>query len=141
MHEFGGLTRFAKSSLHQSTSREDTGIRVRVVSQGRIGVAATNDLSADGARAVAASALEMARVVAPDAAYPGLAPKADVPAGHGYDEATAATAPEARAEGVAGLVGQLSNGFHAAGALETLAVEIALANSNGQFCYAPTTQA
>ena len=30
MHEWGGLTRFAKSEIHQSTSREDTGFRVRV---------------------------------------------------------------------------------------------------------------
>ena len=45
MHEWGGLTRFASSAIHQSTSREDTGIRVRVVSEGRIGVTATNDFS------------------------------------------------------------------------------------------------
>jgi PmbA protein len=141
MHEWGGLTRFAKSSIHQSTSREDTGIRVRVVTEGRVGVAATNDLSAEGARATAASALEMARVVAPDPGFAGLAPRADVPPAHGYDEPTAATAPEARAEGVAALVGRVDDGFHAAGALETVAVEIALANSNGQFCYAPYTQA
>ena len=40
MHGWGGLTRFAKSSIHQSTWREDTGIRVRVVTGGRVGVAA-----------------------------------------------------------------------------------------------------
>ena len=49
MHEWGGLTRFASSSIHQSTHREDTGIRVRVVSEGRIGVTATNDFSPEGA--------------------------------------------------------------------------------------------
>ena len=141
MHEWGGLTRFAKSSIHQSTSREDTGIRIRVVTDGRIGVAATNELSAEGARATAASALEMARVVGPDPQYPGLAPKADLPEGHGFDEPTASTTPDARAEGVAALVGQMGDGFRAAGALETVAVEVALANSNGQFCYAPYTQA
>jgi PmbA protein len=141
MHEWGGLTRFAKSSIHQSTSREDTGIRIRVVTEGRIGVAATNELSADGARATADSALEMARVVSPDPAFAGLAPKADVPASSGFDEPTASITPDARAEGVAALVGQMGDGFHAAGALETVAMEVALANSNGQFCYAPYTQA
>ena len=40
MHEWGGLTRFANSSIHQSTWREDTGLRVRVVSDDRLGVAA-----------------------------------------------------------------------------------------------------
>ena len=53
MHEWGGLTRFASSSIHQSTHREDTGIRVRVVSEGRIGVAASNDFSLEGARRAA----------------------------------------------------------------------------------------
>ena len=32
-----------------------------------------------------------------------------------------------------------AEGFHAAGAFDTSAVEIAVANSDGQFCYAPYT--
>ena len=31
IHEWGGLTRFANSEIHQSTFREDTALRVRVV--------------------------------------------------------------------------------------------------------------
>src|SRR6266550_8913889 len=31
IHGRGGLTRFANSSIHQSTAQEDTGVRVRVV--------------------------------------------------------------------------------------------------------------
>jgi len=141
MHEWGGLTRFANSAIHQSTGREDTGVRVRVVTEARTGVTATNDFSKEGARSAAASALEMARVAAPDPLYPGLAQKAPVPERPGgFDEATAATTPEQRAEGVAALVGELRKGFRAAGAFETGAVEIALANTEGQFCYAPYTQ-
>ncbi|HEX9236484.1 MAG TPA: DNA gyrase modulator, partial [Actinomycetota bacterium] len=49
VHEWGGLTRFADSSIHQSMSREDTGIQVRVVSGGRVGVASSNDFSQVGA--------------------------------------------------------------------------------------------
>src|SRR5439155_24102778 len=37
IHQWGGLTRFASSSIHQSTWREDTEIRVRVEAEGRIG--------------------------------------------------------------------------------------------------------
>jgi len=141
MHGWGGLTRFAKSSIHQSTWREDTGLRVRVVTENRTGVAATNDFSKDGARSAAASALEMARVAVPDPLFPGLAPPAKVPERPGaYHAGTAGTTPEQRAEGVAALVGQLAPGFRAAGAFETQAVEVALANSEGQFCYAPYTQ-
>ena len=141
-HEWGGLTRFARSSIHQSTWRENTAVRVRVISGGRVGVAGSNDFSPEGARKAAVEALELAQVSVPDPNFPGLAPKADVPEKEsGYDEATATATPTQRAESVAALVGQLTGGFHAAGAFETNASEVALANTKGQFCYAPTTQA
>ncbi|MGH2653049.1 MAG: TldD/PmbA family protein [Actinomycetota bacterium] len=142
MHEWGGLTRFADSAIHQSTFREDTGIKVRVVSRDRVGVASTNDLSKEGAAAAARSALELAEVSAPDPRFPGLAPPADVPERpDGYDEATAEATPESRARAVADLVERLDHGFRAAGAFETTATEMALANTEGQSCYAPMTQA
>jgi PmbA protein len=141
-HEWGGLTRFARSSIHQSTWREDTGVRIRVIAEGRVGVASSNDFSKEGARRAAAGALELAQVAAPDPLFPGLAPRAEVQAKpSAFDAATAETDPERRAGGVAGLVGQVGDGFHAAGAFETKAVEVALANTEGQFCYAPYTQA
>ncbi|HEX9122873.1 MAG TPA: TldD/PmbA family protein [Actinomycetota bacterium] len=141
MHGWGGLTRFASSAIHQSTSSEDTGLRVRVVKGGRIGVAATNDFSSEGARRAAESAREMVEVAAPDPLFPGLAPPAPVPEGDRYDEATASTTPEERAEGVAQLVARCGEGFTAAGAYETNAAEVAVANTEGQFCWAPSTQA
>ena len=79
MHEWGGLSRFADSSIHQSTWREDTSLRVRVVSKGRVGIASTNDFSPEGAKRVADSAKEMAQVASPDPLFPGLAPKAPIP--------------------------------------------------------------
>jgi PmbA protein len=142
MHEWGGLTRFANSAMHQSTWREDTGLRVRVVTENRVGVSASNDFSPGGARRAAEAAREMARVSAPDPGFPGLAPKADVPERpDAYDEATASTSPERRAEAVEALVKRVGAGFRAAGAFETIALEVAVANTEGQFCWAPTTQA
>jgi predicted Zn-dependent protease len=112
------------------------------VSEARTGVASTNDFSKDGARTAAASALEMAMVAAPDPMYPGMAPRAEVAERpDAFDEATAATSPEERAEGVAALVGQIGQGFRAAGAFETMAAEVALSNTEGQFCYSPYTRA
>ena len=140
-HEWGGLTRFASSAIHQSTWREDTGLRVRVVTGGRVAVASTNELTPEGAATAAASAKEMAQVSSPDPLFPGLAPKADVPEKDAFDEATASATPEERAAGVAAIVAQCADGFHAAGSYETSAAEVALLNSEGQFCYAPTTQA
>ncbi|HYH27269.1 MAG TPA: TldD/PmbA family protein [Actinomycetota bacterium] len=141
LHEWGGLTRFADSTIHQSTWREDTGVRVRVISDGRIGIAATNDFTKDGAAKAARSALELAQTSAPDPMFAGLAPPAQVSAEGLYDEATADMSPEARAEAVETLIRQGGDGFHAAGAFETTAMEAAIVNTEGQFAYAPTTQA
>jgi predicted Zn-dependent protease len=139
LHEWGGLTRFADSAIHQSTWREDTGLRVRVVTENSVAVAATNDFSPEGAARAAASALDMAKVSAPDPLFPGLAPKAPAPDVDRFDSATAETGPEDRASAVAALVAQVGDGFHAAGALDTTAGEVAVATSDGQFVYAPTT--
>ncbi|MDP9241910.1 MAG: hypothetical protein M3O84_01905, partial [Actinomycetota bacterium] len=123
MHEWGGLTRFASSAIHQSNWREDTGLRVRVVSENRVGVIATNDFSAEGARSAAESAAEMARVSTPDPQFPGLAPKAPVPETQSYDDATGRVSPAQQADAVAELVTQCADGFTASGAYETTAVE------------------
>jgi PmbA protein len=141
-HEWGGLTRFADSSIHQSTWREDTLLKVRAVIQGRVGVATTNDFSKEGASAAARDAIELAQTAAPDPLFPGLAPPAEVPGKpDGYDQATAAMTPEARAEEVARLVAQCQDGFHAAGAYDTTASEVALLNTEGQTCYDLGSQA
>jgi PmbA protein len=141
LHEWGGLSRFANSEIHQSTASEDTSLRVRVVDAGRVGVAASNECTPEGARAAAASALEMARVATPDPFWPGLAPPAPIPQDRRFDEPTASCSPETRAETVAALVGRCEPGFVAAGAFETRAVEVALANSEGQRCWSASTQA
>jgi PmbA protein len=141
MHEWGGNTRFANSEIHQSTAREDTDLRVRVVSGGRIGVSATNECTPEGARQAAESAREMTEVVAPDPLWPGLTPKTDTPDVDRFDDATAATSPEARADAVATLIAQAPNGFLAAGAYETVASEVGLANTEGQVCWGSQTQA
>jgi predicted Zn-dependent protease len=112
-----------------------------VVVGGQVGVTATNDLSKDGAAEAAKSALELARVAAPDPLFPGITPPTGIPdRKNGYDEATASTTPEQRAETVAELVGCCEKGFHAAGAFETGATEVAVANTEGHFAYAPSTQ-
>jgi predicted Zn-dependent protease len=58
-----------------------------------------------------------------------------------FDEATAVATPEQRAHTVATLVARCAPGFTAAGAFETLATEVAVANTEGQFCWSPSTQA
>ncbi|HEX6130242.1 MAG TPA: TldD/PmbA family protein [Actinomycetota bacterium] len=141
LHGWGGVTRFANSEIHQSTFGEDTGIRVRVARGDRVGVAASNDFTPEGAAAAAASARELAQVAGPDPQWPGFAPPAPYPSVDRFDEATASTEPEARAGAVAALVGRCPEGTVAAGAYETQAAEVGVANSEGQVCWAPWTQA
>jgi predicted Zn-dependent protease len=141
VHEWGGLTRFAASSIHQSTWREDTGIRIRAVSGGRVGVASTNEFTKEGARRAADSAKEMAEVASPDPLFPGLAPEAPTEAADRFDDVTASTTPEQRADTIRSLVAQCADGFHAAGAYDTSAAEVGLVNTDGQFSYAANTQA
>jgi PmbA protein len=142
VHEWGGLTRFADSAIHQSTWREDTGLRVRVVTAGRVGVVSTNDFSKDGAAEAARSAMELAETAAPDPQFPSLAPPAETPKRpDSFDERTAATSPEERAEVVERLISRCGDGFHAAGAYDTTANEAAIVNTEGQFCYALASQA
>ncbi len=141
LHEWGGLTRFAGSVIHQSTASDDTSVRVRVVKDARVGVAATNDCTPAGVRAAADRAAAMASVATPDPMWPGLAPPAATVRTDRFDDATASCTPETRATGVADLVARSAAGFSAAGAYETRAVEVALANTEGQVCWEPFTQA
>lgn len=142
VHEWGGLTRFAGSTIHQSTAREETLLKIRVVVGDRVGIATTNTLTKEGAAAAAEHALEVARVTPPDPHFPGLAPPAEARRRPGaYDDATARVTPAERADRVAALVARLGEGFHAAGAVQTTASEIALKNTEGQSCYATSTRA
>jgi PmbA protein len=83
----------------------------------------------------------MADVVAADPMWPGLAPEAKPPDVDRFNEGTAAASPETRADAVAELIGRCAPGCIAAGAYETVAVELGVSNSEGQFCWAPSTQA
>lgn len=141
MSDWAGLTRFAGSSIHQSTAREERALKVRVVRDGRVGVATTNDLRDQGAASAARDAAETAAVAAPDPLFPGLAPAREVPGGGLYDEATADTSPTDRADAVTAVVAACGTGFRASGAYETGATELAVANSKGQFAHAVRSKA
>jgi PmbA protein len=142
LHEWGGLTRFANSQIHQSTATDDTSIRVRVVLEGgRVGVVETNEATPAGARAAAESARELASVATGDPLWPGLAPRAPTEPAGTFDEATAETGPETRAGLVAEVIEACPPGGVSAGACETGGIEIALANTSGQICWDVCTRA
>ncbi len=129
---WGGLTRFARSEVHQHVAGDDAVVAVRVVTGARIGVASTNAATPQGAATAAARALAAARCSAPDPTYAGLAGPAPLPpVGRRHDESTAGASPHRRAVGVADLLRRLRPGQEAAGAVATTASEVALATTAG----------
>lgn len=127
------LTRFAGSRIHQSTARVDAEIRIRVVlSEGRVGVAVTNDLDPRAVRRTAQRAAEAARLVPADPGFPGLAPGGQAyAAAMAPDEETVGCAPSRRAELVAAVLAELPAGTEAAGTVETGVRERAVLTSTG----------
>ena len=140
MHEWGGLTRFAKSEIHQSTCARGHGAagprgRRRAAS----GVASTNEFTPEGARRPPQSAKEMAEIVGARPAVPGPgAGRADVRRWTGASTGDGrrlarGSAPRRSAD----LIGRCAPGSRAAGAYETDGAEVGLANTEGQCCWAP----
>src|SRR5215208_3714283 len=91
------LTRFAGSAIHQNVVERDAEVRVRAVIGLRVGVARTNDLSADGLARVVERAAEIARRQPEDPDFPGLPEWAPIQPVDGYRAETAACSPDRRA--------------------------------------------
>jgi PmbA protein len=138
----GGLTRFAASRIHQSTWREDLSVRLRLVVDGnRVGTATVHDPDPAAVRAAARRAAQAARTMPPDPGYPGMPGPGDYPDAARWDEATAAAGPADRAGLVTAVVRRLPDGVTAAGACETLELEVAVANLRGVRALGATTAA
>ncbi len=138
------LTRFAGSRIHQNVSEHDASLRVRVLEDGRTGVASTNRLDDQGIAEVVARATELCRRAAPNPDPTPLAP-AEAGAGDsdlGFVAATAQAEPERRAEGARAVIAAArAEDLVASGAFSTDVSTIAIANSNGLRSSHTTTQA
>jgi PmbA protein len=94
LSERSGLARFASSEVHQPTLIENCVVSLRVVRDGRIGVASTNRLDDDGLRSAAKRAGEAADSAVAEEDFPGLADPAPLPEVEGFDEEVASLGPE-----------------------------------------------
>ena len=92
--ERSGFARFADSTVHQPTLVEDESVTIRVVRDGRIGSVGTNRTDEEGLREAARRAEEAADNARPDPGFPGLETPAPLPGVDGWDEETAALAPD-----------------------------------------------
>jgi predicted Zn-dependent protease len=128
--ERSGLARFAGSVQHQPTLTEDTVVTLRVVRDGRVGVAVSNRISDDGLRELAARAGEAAASVRPEEDFPGLATPEPFPEVAGYDEETASLGPEDQARLAAAAIAATGDtpayGFFTSGT-----TELAIASTTG----------
>jgi PmbA protein len=135
------LTRFANNGIHQNVAERNVTVRVRVVKDGKTGVASINQLNQSAAadvlkRAVAIADLQPKSEVVP---MPGPVPARPVDA---WSDGTAATTPEERADFVAAICTKsAAAGLKAFGAFSTSAGQLAIANSLGVFHHQRSTQA
>lgn len=131
------LTRFANSEIHQNVAERDIDVRVRVVTQQRVGVASTNQVDDASLREALERALDSARNQPPNPELPPMAPPAEViPAA--IDPATAHATPDDRAARVADVCALADKrGVRAFGAISSGSVTYSVANSNGLFVSTP----
>lgn len=129
-----GLTRFTQNAVHQNLANADVSVRVRIArSDGRTGVAVTNDLGDASLRAAVLRAADIARLAPSDPAAPPLtrAAAAVTPPG-AFVAATAEATPERRASIVAAIVAEAERAsFWAAGYVTTAQNGVTIVNSAG----------
>ncbi|NOX44139.1 MAG: hypothetical protein GXO72_00130, partial [Caldiserica bacterium] len=136
------LTRFSRSQIHQNVGEEDYTVHVKAVEGKRIGVARTNQLSAEAIAAAERRAREMARSLPEVPHFPGLqSPQRYIPT-ETYAANTPRFGPGRRAEVLAGIFAKAAERkFEVAGSFSVSEWEVALANTEGLEAYQPVTGA
>jgi predicted Zn-dependent protease len=135
------LTRFANNGIHQNVAERDVSVRVRVVKDGKTGVASINQMDDAAAtdvlkRAIAIADLQSKGEVVP---MPGPAKSQPVEA---WSDATAGATPEERADFVEAICARAKRaGLKAFGAFSTGAEQFAIANSLGVYHHHRSTEA
>lgn len=125
------LTRFATSFIHQNVADAAARVHLRVALDGRVAEVTATRSDDDALAVLVRSAIDAARLLPVDPAWPGLAPPADaLPAEH-WDATTADAEPAERARRVAAFVAE-ADGLETAGFCSTAGSEVAFANSAGQ---------
>jgi predicted Zn-dependent protease len=128
--EQSGFARFAQSEVHQPTLIEDSHVQIRIVRNGRTGVAVGNRVDDESLRALAMRAADAAAAAPADPDFPGLAPPAELPAVAGYDDETAALGADDLARLAADAIDG-ADGFGVYGFLTSGVSSLAVVTSTG----------
>ena len=136
------LTRFANSTIHQNVAETNTEIRVRLIYGKKMGVASSNDLSPETLKRTVDTARAIAQRQPENPEFKSLPGPQPIQSVEAFVERTAKFTPEQRAQIVNVLCKKAKEkGVVAAGAFNTMAFEVAVANSLGVFAYHPSTVA
>jgi PmbA protein len=135
------LTRFANNGIHQNVAERNVSVRVRVVNDGRTGVASINQMNPAAAADVLKRAIGIAELQPKGEVVPMPGPQKIQPA-EAWSDATAAATPEERADFVEAICREAGRaGLKAFGAFSTSAGQLAIANSLGVYHHHRSTQA
>lgn len=135
------LTRFANNGIHQNVAERNATVRVRVVKDGKTGVASLNQLSPATAGDVLGRAVEIADLQPAGEVVPMPGPEKAATVSAWFDRTATAT-PEERADFVAAICRRAGQkGLKAFGAFSTTGGQVAIANSKGVFHHHRGTQA
>jgi PmbA protein len=134
------LTRFAESRLHQNMAERSASLTIRVIVDGRSGVASTSSVDPEAIGRAAALARTLATRGERDPAFRGLHRSAPRASGDSFDEETAALTPRAKAESLVRIFDQEKPaGIRFAGSWATGSSAVATGNSHGVRQSAPAT--
>lgn len=127
-----GATRFANNAISQNQDEDTTGLRLRVIRDGRQGVASGNSFAPEALQRIAEKALVAASKGEPDATLlPMIAEQPEYQSVHAYVEDAALATPKDRAERIGAQVAKAkAAGYESAGLLKTGATACAYINSN-----------
>lgn len=126
------LTRFSESQIRDNMFRSESTVFVRAISEKRIGITSTTDLTADKIEKAVRDACEIATLVPPDEDFSSLPEPQQGESATTFYPKTAEYSPLQRADDVSRIVtvGK-ENSLQSAGAYETTAETLAVVNSLG----------
>ena len=136
------LTRFANNFVHQNVQQKDATIDIRLIRGGVVGNASTNQWDEESLRAAVEKAERACEFGKPEEELLPLAGPQTYEEVDAYDEATAETSPDFRADQVGKTFRSCeAEGLEAAGIFSNEASVTAIANSEGLFAHHAGTNA
>jgi len=138
--ERSGFARYAGSEVHQPTLIENAGVQLRLLRDGRAGLATTNRTDDEGLAELARRAADVVASASENPDLPPLASPASFPEIDGYDEETASLGAEDQARLAAAAIGA-SGDLDLYGYFTSGVCELAIASTTGLRASQRTTDA